>query len=135
MKTLIVEDDLVARFMLKEFLSDYGTCDMVVDGEEAVAAFGIALEKGVPYDLICMDILMPRLDGQAALQRIRTMEKERGIKEADEVKVVMLTALDDPKNVMTAYYRGHATSYIVKPIDREKLLEEIRLLGLIKKSG
>jgi hypothetical protein len=36
---------------------------------------------------------------------------------------------------MTAYYRGHATSYIVKPIDREKLLEEIRLLGLIKKSG
>lgn len=135
MKTLIVDDDLVTRFLLKEFLSRYGPCDMVADGEEGVAAFGIALDKDEPYDLICMDIMMPRLDGQEALRQIRTTEKIWGVKKADEVKVIMLTALDDAKNVMTAYYKGHATSYIVKPIDKEKLLEEIRLLGLIKKDN
>jgi two-component system, chemotaxis family, chemotaxis protein CheY len=134
MKTLIVEDDLVARFLVKDFLSEYGPCDMVADGEDAVAAFGIALEKDAPYDLICMDILMPRIDGHEALQRIRAVEKARGIKGSDEVKVIMITALDDAKNVMNAYYRGGATSYIVKPIDKAKLIEEIRLLGLIKKT-
>lgn len=133
MKTLIVEDDLIARFLIKEILCKYGTCDMVADGEEAVAAFQMALEKDAPYDLICMDIMMPRISGQEALLQIRAIEKERGATRADEVKVVMITALDDAKNVMDAYYKGRATSYIVKPVDKEKLLEEIRLLGLIKK--
>ncbi len=132
MRILIVEDEFVSRRVLKEFLSPYGDCDMVVDGEEAIEAFRLAWEEGDPYELICLDIMMPNIDGQEALMKIREIEKELGVKGPDEVKVIMVTALDDPKTVVEAFYKGGATSYIVKPVEREKLLKEIKSLGLIK---
>lgn len=131
MRVLIAEDDFVARRILKEILSPYGDCDVVVDGEEAVRAFQLAHEEQNPYHLVCLDIMMPNLDGQDALKRIRAIENERGIEKKTEAKVIMITALSDPKTVFNAFYRGGATAYIVKPIDKTKLLNEIRQFGLI----
>ncbi|RPI73806.1 MAG: response regulator [Desulfobacteraceae bacterium] len=131
MRVLIAEDDFVARRILKEILSPYGDCDVVVDGEEAVRAFQLAHEEQNPYHLVCLDIMMPNLDGQDALKRIRAVESERGIEKKTETKVIMITALSDPKTVFNAFYRGGATAYIVKPIDKTKLLNEIRQFGLI----
>lgn len=130
MRTLIVEDDFIARRLIKEILSPLGECDIAIDGEEAVQAFRLALDDKKPYDLITMDIMMPNMDGQMALKKIREMEKERGIQAPGEVKVIMTTALDDPKTVVEAYYRGGATSYLVKPVTRKKLMEEIREMRL-----
>ncbi len=130
MKILIVEDDFTARRILKGILAPYGECDIVVDGREAVQAFRLAWEEGQPFDLICLDIMMPHLDGHEALQQIRDMEKAMGVKGSDEVKVIMITALGDAKTVIKAFYKGGATAYLVKPIDKSKLLEEIRKLGL-----
>ncbi len=131
MKSLIVEDDLVARFMLKEFLEPYGPCDTVADGDEAITAVKMTLDRKMPYDLICLDIMMPNVDGQTALRRIRAIEAEGGVTEAGRAKIIIITALDDPRIAFDAYYRGGATSYIVKPLDRERIIEEIRILGLI----
>jgi two-component system chemotaxis response regulator CheY len=131
MRVLVVEDDFTARFMLKEILSPLGDCDIVVDGREAVRAFRLAWEEKLPYDLVCMDIMMPHMDGQEALGKIRDMEKEMGIKGPDEVKVIMITALGDPKTVVKAFYKGGATSYLVKPIDKGRVLGEIHNLGLL----
>ena len=131
MRVLIAEDDFVARRILKEILSPYGDCDVVVDGEEAVRAFQLAQEEKNPYHLVCLDIMMPNLDGQDALKRIRALETDRGIDKKAETKVIMITALSDPKTVFNAFYRGGATAYIVKPIDKTKLLNEIRQFGLI----
>jgi two-component system, chemotaxis family, chemotaxis protein CheY len=132
MKILIVEDDFVARRTLKEILSPYGECDVVVDGEEAIQAFQLAWDERAPYRLICMDIMMPHVDGQESLRRIREIEREMGVKGSDEARVIMISALDDPKTVVDAFYRGGATSYIVKPIQQKKLIEEIRSFGLIR---
>jgi two-component system chemotaxis response regulator CheY len=131
MRALIAEDDFIARKYLKEILSAYGDCDIVVDGQEAVQAFRLAWDEKKPYDLICLDIMMPNMDGHQALKEIREMEKNIGIRGSSEVKVIMITALGDPKNVFEAYYKGGATSYIVKPVDRAKLVEEIRSFNLI----
>ena len=68
MKTLIVEDDFTSRAVLQTFLSRYGECHIAVNGWEAVEAFRIALESGPRYDLICMDIMMPGMDGREAVQ-------------------------------------------------------------------
>ena len=130
MKALIVEDDFIARRMLKDILSPYADCDIVVDGEEAVQAFRLAWEEKAPYDLICLDIMMPNIDGYEALRQIRDMEKDIGIRGSDEVRIIVVTALDDPKTVVRLYKAG-ATSYTVKPVDKSKLIKEIRLLGLI----
>jgi two-component system chemotaxis response regulator CheY len=131
MKSLIVEDDFICRKLLQNLLAPFGETDIAVNGVEAVQAFELALGSGKPYDLVCMDIMMPEMDGQAALQRIRAMEKEHGRTGAKESKVIMVTALDDAKNVVAAYYKGGATSYIPKPIDNKKLVELLRELKLI----
>jgi two-component system chemotaxis response regulator CheY len=130
MKTLIVEDDFFSRLMLKEILSPFGDCDYAMNGKEAIAAFDMALTKA-PYDLICMDIMMPEMDGQEALTMIRRIENEHQIQGANEVKVIMTTALADPKSVIKAYYHGGATAYLVKPINKDQLLAEIKSFGLI----
>ena len=131
MKILIAEDDFVVRRIIKDILSPYGDCDIVVDGDEAVQAFEMAWEDKKPYDLICLDIMMPVMDGQKALKMIREKEKAMGLDPQEEVKIIMITALDDSKSVFEAYYRGGATSYIVKPVEKEKLIKEVRTLGLI----
>jgi two-component system chemotaxis response regulator CheY len=131
MKVLIVEDDFISRKLLQDVLGHYGECDVAVDGVESVEAFKVALESNNPYELVCMDIMLPRMDGQQALKEIRKLEKENNVEVKDEVKVLMITALGDPKNVMESLYRGGANSYIVKPVDTKKLIEEIRKLGLL----
>lgn len=130
MRALVVEDDFTCRKLMTALLGPHFDCDVAVDGEEAVEAFGNAIEGDQPYDLVCLDIMMPKMDGQEALRRIRQMESERGINGLDGVKIIMTTAVDEPSSIMTAF-REQCESYLVKPIDSENLLGEIRRLGLI----
>ncbi len=130
MRFLIVDDDFDSRKLLQKILRPYGECDVAVDGEEGVEAFKTALKESDPYDLISMDILMPNMDGQQCLREIREIEKEMGVDNDKVVKVVMITGLDDSQEVHDAFFLGDATSYIVKPIRKQILIEEIRSLGL-----
>lgn len=132
MKCLIVEDEFAARKLLQMYLSDYGDCFVAVNGREAVEAFREALEEEQPYDLICLDIMMPEMDGRQALKAIRQIESEHGIAGLDGVKVIMTTALDDSKDVMGAFRDG-CEAYMVKPVGRENLLKEMEKLGLLTK--
>lgn len=131
MKTLIVEDNFISRQLLQQLLSPYGPTDQAVDGREAIQAFELARAEKKPYDLICLDIMMPNLDGMSALKTIRQLEKEAGVAQQDETRVIMISALDDPKSVIDSYYRSGATSYLAKPINIPALLEELGKLGLI----
>ena len=131
MKVLIVDDEPSAQILIRDILSPYGECDIAVDGEEAIQAYKLALEEKEPYDLICMDIMMPKIDGQTAVKEIVKIEKEKGIKGNQRVKILMLTALDSQKHVMEAFLMGGVKGYIVKPLKAEKLLSEVRKLGLI----
>jgi len=130
MKILLAEDDFVTRKYMSNFLSKYGECDVTVDGMEAVDAFLMAMEDGEPYDLVCLDIMMPVMDGYQALVGIRNLEKERGIPEEKTVKVIMTTALNEEKNVKMAFELG-CTIYSGKPLDQERFDQALRKLGLI----
>lgn len=130
MKILLAEDDFVTRKFMVNFLSKYGECDVTVDGMEAVDAFMMALEDGEPYDLVCLDIMMPVMDGYQALMGIRNLEKDRGIVEDKRAKVIMTTALNDEKNVKMAFELG-CTIYSGKPIDKERFEQAMKKLGLI----
>ena len=77
MKTLIVEDDFTSRLILQTFLSRYGECHIAVNGKEAVEAYRSALISGQVYDLVCMDIMMPQMDGREAVRQVRALEEER----------------------------------------------------------
>ncbi|MCP4715040.1 MAG: response regulator, partial [Deltaproteobacteria bacterium] len=116
---------------MQKMLAAYGQCDNAANGEEAVEAFQLAWDEDNAYDLICLDIMMPGVNGHEALEKIRALEQQRGIAAKDEVKVIMTTSLDDPKSVVSSYKEG-ATAYLVKPVTKEKLLFEMRRLRLIE---
>ena len=99
MRILIVEDDFASRKFMMNFMSAYGDCDGTVDGMEAVEAYMMALEDKQPYDLICLDVMMPVMDGYQVLNTIRNMEKQRGIEGDDRVKIIMMTALNEKKKL------------------------------------
>ena len=131
MKILLAEDDYVTRKAMDSFLSKYGDCDVTVDGMEAVDVFMLALEEGEPYDLVCLDIMMPVMDGYQALMGIRNLEKERNISKEDQAKIIMTTALNDEKNVKMAFELG-CTIYSGKPIDQVRFEQALKKLGLVK---
>lgn len=131
MRILLAEDDFVTRKFMSNFLSKYGECDVTVDGLEAVDAFMMAMEDDNPYDLVCLDIMMPVMDGYQALVAIRNLEKERNIPDEKSVKVIMATALNDEKNVKMAFELG-CTIYSGKPIDEDRFEEALRRLNLVE---
>jgi len=131
MKTLIVEDDFTCRLLLQEILKEYGPAHVAINGKEAVEAVRVALEASEPYNLICMDIMMPEMDGQAALKEIRRLEEARGIASIYGVRVIMTTALDDSRNVLESF-KSLCDAYVIKPVNKEKLLGYIKSFGLIE---
>ena len=130
MKILLAEDDFATRKFMASFLSKYGECDITVDGMEAVDAFMMALEDGEPYDLVCLDIMMPVMDGYQSLVGLRNLEKERNVPEDKAAKVIMTTALNDEANVKMAFELG-CTIYSGKPIDQERFEQALKKLNLI----
>lgn len=129
MRILIAEDDLASRKYLYKIMSEYGECDLTVNGMEVVEAFLTAWDLGRPYELICLDIMMPRVDGIKALKAIRDLERQKKIKEEDKAKVIMITALNDKETVFNSFDTG-CEAYAAKPVDTEKLLEVMQQLGL-----
>ncbi len=131
MRILIVEDDVIGSKVLQQLLVEYGDCDVALDGLEAVRAVDLSWKQGRPYDVMFLDIMMPNMSGHEALKIIRDKERERGVSSSQEVKVVMTSALDDVKSVTQSFFQGGASAYLVKPIDRDKIIEELHKLGLV----
>ncbi len=99
MKILIAEDDLASRKFLLKFLSNYGVCDITVDGLEAMEAYLLAFDEKEPYDLIFLDIIMPKMDGQKVLKAIRDFEIQKNLALHERVKIIMTTGLNETENV------------------------------------
>lgn len=129
LRTLIVEDEFTSRKILNALLAPLGSCETAVDGPEALTAFRGALEGGTPYHLICLDIHMPGLDGHAVLSQLRKLEQDKGVLGRDRAKVIMTTASSDRHDIMDAF-RSQADAYLVKPIDKAKLMAQLAQLGL-----
>ena len=131
MKSLVVEDDFTNRLFLQTFLLRYGECHMAVNGKEALEAVRLAFEGGYPYDLICMDIMMPEMDGQEAVERVRLLEEARGVLSTSGVKIVMTTAVTEMKEVFRSF-RALCDAYLVKPIDTAELVGLLQSFGLVE---
>ena len=131
MRILIAEDDLVSRIFMKKFLMKYGECDMAVDGLEAIDAFLAAFKEERCYDLVCLDVMMPKLDGIKVLKALRDIERQKGVDPTKGAKIIMTTALNDKDTIMNAYDNG-CEAYAWKPIETDKFILVMKKLGLIK---
>ena len=130
MKILIVEDDFASRKFMMDYMSKFGECDGTVDGSEAVEAYMMAEEDDEPYDLICLDIMMPSMDGYQVLKAIRDIEEEENVPANKRAKIIMMTALSEQKNVEKAFEMG-CSVYCNKPVDVNKLESAMKKLGVL----
>lgn len=131
MKILIVEDETSLQDLMQLYLADLGPCDTADNGIEAFQAVKQAIEAGRPYDLICMDVMMPEMNGLEAMKKIRQIEFKHFYEGLTSAKIIIITAKDMAKDMVTAYHAG-CEAYITKPFTRETLLEQIHQLGLMQ---
>lgn len=130
MRTLIVEDDFAVQQILDRYLKPFGQTSIVDTGIKAVKIFQDSIQAGMPYDLVCLDIMLPGKNGQEVLKDLRSFEESQGIFGLKGVKVIMITALYDAENIMKAF-REQCESYIPKPVRYERLVSELENLGLL----
>jgi two-component system chemotaxis response regulator CheY len=130
LRTLLVEDDFASRLLLQTFLSRYGACHVAVNGREAVEAYSAAWEMGQRYDLVCMDIMMPEMDGCEATRQIRLIEASHDVYSSNGAKIIMTTTVRDSREVIRAF-RELCDAYLTKPIDLGKLLGHMKSYQLV----
>ncbi len=130
LRMLLVEDDLASRLVLRTFLSRFGECHIAVNGRDAVEAFREAARHGERYDLICMDIMMPFVNGIEAVRQVRALEEADGILSTSGAKIIMTTAVDDIREVGRSW-NALCDGYLVKPIDLAKLLLQMHAWNLV----
>jgi two-component system chemotaxis response regulator CheY len=134
MRILVVEDDYISRRLLCRYLEPYGTCEEATNGHEAVDAIRRAIAMGQHYDLICLDIMMPGMDGQQTLVLLRQMEAEGGMPLGHGAKVIMTSAMEDNHYIMQAL-NASADGYVVKPIEKRSFIETLKETGLIMETA
>lgn len=101
------------------------------NGREGLEAFKAALDQGSPFDLVCMDVMMPEMDGPAAIIGIRAFEEEIGIKEKiSRVKVLMTTGLGETDSALDSI-RNLYDGILTKPVRLNTLMATLASLGLI----
>ncbi|MBF0435159.1 MAG: response regulator transcription factor [Magnetococcales bacterium] len=132
MRTLIADDDLSSRRLLEGILAPYGECVLAETSNHAVELFKEGYDMGKPFQLVCLDIMMPDIDGQAALAKMRDIEKEKKIAPNDQSVVIMVTALNSMQTVVSSFEGGGCNAYLTKPITKRILLEKIKKYGLIE---
>jgi len=120
MRLLIVEDEpKVARFIERGLREEHFAVDAAFDGEE-----GLDLALVHDYDLVILDVMLPKKDGFEVLEALRAAKRP--------CKVLMLTARDAVKDRVRGL-NGGADDYLVKPFAFEELLARVRVL--LRRSG
>ena len=114
-RVLIVDDSMFVAKQLSQILTSEGfeVAGTAADGEEGVQKYR---ELYPNVDLVTMDITMPKMDGVTALEQIIQFDRD--------ARVIMVSALGKQDLVKKSLLTG-AKNYIVKPLDRKKVLERI----------
>ncbi|OGI02220.1 MAG: hypothetical protein A2Y25_04725 [Candidatus Melainabacteria bacterium GWF2_37_15] len=128
MKILIIEDDYSANSIFNIYLGKYGDCDSVTTGFDGMKKFRETLDKGLTYDLIVIDIILPDMNGYTVLDSIRAEEDARKFTDEMRAKIVLTTSLDDDENrkLREKLRYGYENYYVKSPVLdglQDKLLE------------
>ncbi len=130
MKILVVDDEVVSRKKMGKIMDDLGECCIAESGTEAITAFNEAWSLGMPFDLILLDINMPDISGIEVLNRIRQIEKDKSLAKSHCVKVMMVTSYSD-KDLVVDCMKAGCNNYIVKPFDRDRVLDKLSSIGYV----
>lgn len=127
MKALIVDDVEINRELLAIFLEGRAMVQFAGNGEDALELVGNALKADAHFDLICMDIVMPGMDGHETLKKIR--ELEAGF-EGVRAVAFMVTGSSCPNDMFDALVHGDCDDYLTKPLMQKNFCDLLSKHGL-----
>ncbi len=130
MRSLIVDDSMTNAKMLKSFLSPFGECDIATDGKEAIEVYTNSIESDTLYRLICLDIMMPEMNGHAVLSKLRQIEDENNIPSRNKAKIIMVSGAPLKENLINAF-KSRCDAYLPKPFSKNGLFRHLYTLELI----
>jgi len=129
MRLLIVDDDPTHLLLVRQYLQTEYVVEAASNGRDALDMFETAHQEKAPYRVILMDIEMPFMDGQETLKAIRDRELSIGVGPGGGARVLMITSHEDQRNVCDSFFQGNVSGYLVKPVDRKRLLMAVASLG------
>ena len=130
-KALIVEDVFLIERLIEHIIGPYAVCKSVQNGKDAVSLFTKEYFNGEPFNLVCLDIYLPEMDGIEVLQGIRSFEDEIRIKEDERTRILMVTSLAN-QNIIKKARKIGCDGYITKPFSKDQIIDELVRLKLIK---
>lgn len=126
MRALVADDTLVSLACIRQAVLRAGfEVDTATDGVEAIGYFALAVLDRKPYDLVLLDIMMPKKDGMSVLRYMRLIEEDRKLKRC---KIVMVSALKD----MAEMVGEAADGFLVKPFELKIFDKELERIGVLK---
>jgi putative nucleotidyltransferase with HDIG domain len=133
MKIMVVDDEMVSRTKLKLIMENFGECQEVDNGKDAVDLFDKAHQQGQPFDLIMLDIDMPEMDGVEVLSEMIEAEIKLEILKKHKAKILMVTSFTDKDRVVSCIQSG-CDDYIAKPFDLNVIGKKLAKLGVRQKN-
>jgi CheY-like chemotaxis protein len=119
---LVAEDNEINALLIRSLLIKLGHTPVITtDGEQALESWIAADSAGTPYDVVLMDIQMPKLDGISATKRIRAHETGRSARRTTILALTANTLVDD----RYACFEAGMDGFLIKPLDRDKLTEAL----------
>ncbi len=119
---LVAEDNEINALLIRSLLKRLGHRPVVTtDGEAALESWVAAQTGGALYDVILMDVQMPKLDGIETTKQIRARETELGMRRTPIIALTANTLVDD----RYACFEAGMDGFLVKPLDRDKLIEAL----------
>jgi putative two-component system response regulator len=119
MRILVVDDELVSRAKLQVIMRTIGECETVDSGHGAMAAIEEAQEANRPFDLVCMDVNMPQMDGYDLCKRLKSDKKTQ------DIPVIFITAEEETEHETRGFELG-AADYIKKPFNPAVVKARVR---------
>jgi two-component system chemotaxis response regulator CheY len=126
MRALIIEDDPTAQLVLKSILCNFADVTECTNGIEGLQAFYTALKGNTGFDLVCLDIGLPDVQGNDLLRLFRQAEVEKSTKQS---VVLVMSACKEDRVIQEMLTLG-ANAYVLKPVNRVNLIVQLRGLGL-----
>lgn len=126
LSVLVAEDNEINALLMRSLLTKLGHHAVIAtDGEAALESWLAARSAGTPYDLILMDLQMPRLDGIGAAKRIRSLEASESGRRTPILALTANTLVED----RYACFEAGMDGFLIKPLDRDKLEEALASLA------
>lgn len=130
-KALIVEDVFLIQRLLEHIMGPYAECKGAQNGKDALSIFTNEFFNGEPFNLVCLDIYLPEMDGIEVLQSIRTFEDEIRLSPEERTKIIMVSSLAN-QNIIKKAHKIGCDGYITKPFSKEEIITVLQNIGLIK---